>query len=99
MPKPRLDRGSRHRIEAGQTLAPVYLASCPASIAASPGQGGSLLVEYTLSPRQLIENDQALWHAWPAGSVTEPTVDALLTPVIAIRATAQGADGFIEIVE
>ncbi|MEO1752019.1 hypothetical protein [Thiofaba sp. EF100] len=69
------------------------------SIAAIPGQGGSLLVEYTLSPRQLIEQDQALWHAWPAGSVTEPTVDALLTPVVAVRGTAQGADGFIEIVE
>ncbi|MFZ5536737.1 MAG: hypothetical protein ACOZAP_04570 [Pseudomonadota bacterium] len=93
------DRGSRHPIPAGQTLSPVYLARHPVSVAVAPGAGGSVLVEFTLSPRALIETGEALWHAWPAGAVTEASVDVLSAPAVAVRAQATGADGFIEIVE
>ncbi|MEW5972335.1 MAG: hypothetical protein AB1713_01090 [Pseudomonadota bacterium] len=93
------DRGSRHPIPAGQTMPPVYLSRHPVSVAAAPGAGGSVLVEYTLSPRALIEAGEALWLAWPAGAVTAASTDVLFAPAVAVRAKATGADGFIEIVE
>ena len=74
----------------------VPVRTLPVSIAALPGPGGSIRVEYTLSPR---DGGPVTWFPWPAGDVTGPTDDAITSPASALRFTALVAAGFVELCE
>ncbi len=62
----------------------------PMTVAAVPGSGGNLLVEY-----QVVEDGS--WTEWPHGTVTAKTINVLSAPVYALRFTAGVADGVIEL--
>lgn len=73
----------------------------PASIAAVVGGGGSMLIEYTLTPTTFAGwPGTAVWTPWAlgtAGVVTVTTFATLASPIVALRATAATADGAVEI--
>lgn len=46
---------------------------------------GSGKVQYTLSPFADVSDGSANWIDWDMGDVTEPTSDALISPVTALR--------------
>ncbi len=79
--------GSPQTLEAAEFSIPY-----PATIFANPGAGGTLLVEYRISP-------DGTWIAWPAGTVTEDTVYLLNGPVEGLRFTALVADGVVELAQ
>lgn len=62
----------------------------PLTVAAIPGGGGTLTVAYQVSPGNN-------WTDWPDGTVTEKTVSVLAGPVYALRFTATGATGVVEL--
>ena len=64
----------------------------PITLRAKPGSGGTLLVEYRISPT-------GDFVAWPAGTVSAPTVDTLTAPVEALRFTATTANGVVEVAQ
>lgn len=64
----------------------------PCTVAAIPGGGGSLLVEYQIVP-------SGSWTSWPAGTVTAKTIYVLSGPVHALRFTATTVSGTVEITQ
>lgn len=79
--------GSPQTLEAAQ-----YSIPYPLTIHAQPGSGGTLLVEYRISPT-------GDFIAWPDGTVAVDTVYLLNGPVEALRLTALVADGTVEIAQ
>ena len=69
-----------------------YSIPYPLTVRAKPGSGGTLLVEYRITPT-------GDFTAWPAGTVTAATVYVLNGPVEALRLTAGVADGTAEIAQ
>ena len=69
-----------------------YSIPVPATLAAIPGSGGTLLVEYQLAA-------DGAWTAWPAGAAATKTVYVLTGPVYALRFTAAVADGVVEMAQ
>lgn len=59
----------------------------PLTVSAVPGSGGTLAVEYSLTPGAAA-GGTANWIAWPAGTVSAQTVDTLVSAVSALRFTA-----------
>lgn len=55
---------------------------------------GSVLVEYSTTP---TAPTTAVWQAWPAGTVSATTSDALISPVAALRFTATTASATYEV--
>jgi hypothetical protein len=86
-------------ITAGSTTSPIYVwdARGPVTLAALPGGGGTVNVQYTVSTVADIDAATATWHDWPGGAVSADTVDAILVPVTAVRGVAATADGVIEV--
>lgn len=84
-------------VDSGQTSPPLYMPRInrPTSVAIHPSSSGR--VEYTLSPRQAIDNGQALWLTWGEGTVTEGTSSLLAGPVMALRAVAIGGEAQWEV--
>ncbi|HHJ80341.1 MAG TPA: hypothetical protein ENJ65_01760, partial [Candidatus Tenderia electrophaga] len=84
----------RATVLAGVTSDPLYLPPMKpgqqATVGVSPGAGGTAKVEYTLSPRALVDAGDAsvIWRAWPFGDVSSDTDDMLDGPVTALRITA-----------
>jgi hypothetical protein len=70
----------------------------PATVTAVPLGGGSILVEYSTTPRAAGDPGSASWADWPGGTVAVRTTDSLVGPVSAIRATATVADGAVEVI-
>ncbi len=64
----------------------------PLTIRAAPGSGGTMLVEYRISPT-------GDFVAWPAGTVSAATICNLNGPVEALKFTAAVADGVVEIAQ
>ena len=64
----------------------------PVTVAALPGAGGTLLVEY-----QIVEGGS--WTDWPGGAVATKTIYVLTGPVYALRFTAAAQDGTVEITQ
>jgi hypothetical protein len=79
--------GSPQTLEAAEFSIPY-----PATVFANPGSGGTLLVEYRISPA-------GSWIAWPDGTVAVDTVYLLNGPVEALRFTALLADGTVEVAQ
>lgn len=68
-----------------------------ASVAAFPGGGGSLLVEYSLSSEAAVVGGTGRWLPWPSGTVTTGTADTLISQAMALRITATTAAGVVEV--
>jgi hypothetical protein len=68
------------------------------TVTAAPGASGSMLVEYSTTPRAAGDPAAAVWINWPAGSVSSPTSDTLDSPITAVRATATTANGSLEVI-
>ena len=64
----------------------------PCTLAAIPGAGGTLLVEYQIAP-------DGAWIEWPAGAVATATVYLLTGPVYALKFTATTKDGVVELAQ
>lgn len=64
----------------------------PLTIKATPGAGGTLLVEYRITPT-------GAFSAWPSGTVAAATVMKLNGPVEGLRFTAAVADGVCEVAQ
>lgn len=83
------------------TTAPVYLDTqsfpFPLTIVAKPGGGGTLKVEYSLTPNAAGLTTSATWFTWPSGDVAVNTNDYLKSPVSALRFTATTAAGAYEV--
>lgn len=80
-------------VGAPQTLeAAEFSIPWPLTLAAIPGVGGTLLVEYRLTP-------DGTWLSWPAGTVSTTTVYKLDGPVEGLRFTALLADGVAELAQ
>lgn len=62
----------------------------PATIAAIPGAGGTILIEY-----QLVKDGS--WTNWPDGAVAAKTISVLGGPVYALRLTADVSDATVEV--
>ena len=62
------------------------------TVTATPGSGGSMLVEYTTDEEVAIRNNSATWQAWTAGTVGAETSDVCMYPLYA-RVTAYTASG------
>ena len=67
-----------------------WTVNIPMTVAAVPGAGGTLAVEY-----QVVEDGS--WTAWPDGTVSAKTISVLNGPVYALRFTAAVANGVVEI--
>ena len=65
----------------------------PTGVAQSAGR-----IEYTLSPPDRVQNDDATWFWWPKGDVVEPWADVMVGPVTAIRAVCTAGSLTFEIV-
>lgn len=68
------------------------------TVTACPAATGSMLVEYSTTPRAAGNPAAANWMNWPAGSVTANTSDTVDSPITAVRATATTVNGTLEIV-
>lgn len=55
------------------------------SVALFPAPVGTGLVSVTLSSARKVAEGEANWTAWPQGSVSTPTVDAVISPITALR--------------
>lgn len=70
----------------------------PQTITAAPGSGGTLAIEYSTTPWAADNSaTPSTWIAWPSGTVSAATSDSLMSPVIAIKATATTAAGTVEV--
>ena len=79
--------GDPQTLEAAQ-----YSIPYPLTLKATPGAGGTLLVEYRIS-------SVGDFVAWPAGTVSASTIYVLRGPVEALRFTAAVADGTCEVAQ
>lgn len=66
------------------------------TVTATPGSGGSMLVEYTTDGEVAIRNNSATWQAWTAGTVSVVTTDVCMFPLYA-RVTAYTANGVFKL--
>lgn len=62
------------------------------TVSATPGSGGTMLVEYTTNSEIDIRNGSATWQAWTAGTVSSAASDVAMCPLFA-RVTAYTAAG------
>lgn len=62
-----------------------------ASVGVAPGGGGTMRVEFTLSP--LADISAAVWVPWANGDVATNKADTLDGPVTAVRGIATTANG------
>jgi hypothetical protein len=80
---------------------PVYINmqghSVPATVTAAPAGGGSLAIAYSTTPTAASNPGAAVWVNWTAGTVSSATSQTLISPVVAIRATATNATCVVEI--
>lgn len=87
-------------VSGGPTIIQMITIPAPTSIAAIVGGGGTLLIEYTLTPTTTTGwPGTAVWTPWElgtAGVVSVNTFATLASPIVAMRVTATGADGFVE---
>lgn len=60
-----------------------------ATIGVVPGGGGSMTVQYRISPNGPL-------RTWAPGSVTVATDEATISPYLEMHFTATGEDGFAE---
>jgi hypothetical protein len=60
-----------------------------ATIGVAPGSGGSMNVQYRISPNGPLRQ-------WAPGSVTVDTDEATISPYLEMHFTATAADGFAE---
>jgi hypothetical protein len=86
-------------VTAGSTSDPIWLwnISPPITVTAIPGGGGTLNVQYTTSPADVVESGSATWLDWAGGAVAVAASDILLGPVTAIRGVAATADATLEV--
>lgn len=88
-------------VSGGPTIIQMISIPCPTSISAVVGGGGSLLVEYTLTPTNTPGwPGTAVWTPWALGTggvVSSNTFASLVSPIVAMRVTATGADGSVEV--
>lgn len=79
-------------VPVGQGVEPVVFSSrmnIPMTLAAIPGSGGTLLIEY-----QVARGGH--WFEWPDGVVSAPTLAVVDGPLHALRFTAATAEGVVE---
>jgi hypothetical protein len=69
-----------------------YSIPYPLTVHAVPGVGGTILVEYRITPT-------GSFVAWPAGTVAASTISKLNGPVEALRFTAAVADGVVGVAQ
>lgn len=69
----------------------------PLTITAVPQGGGSISVFYSTTPSAAGTPGTATWIAWPSGTVTATTSDALLSPVAGLKFVAATATGTVEV--
>lgn len=69
-----------------------FQGSDPVTVAAVPGSGGTLAVDYQLA-------SGGTWHAWPGGAVSTTTVYLLTGPVYALKFTAATQPGVVELAQ
>lgn len=69
----------------------------PLTVTAIPQGGGSITVSYSTTPNAAGNPGSATWIAWPGGTVTSTTSDALLSPVSALKFVAATAAGTVEL--
>lgn len=70
----------------------------PTSVTAVPGATGSLLVEYSTTPKAAGDPAGSSWADWPSGTVAVRTTHVLEAPVTGLRVTATTANGVLEVV-
>lgn len=89
----------RETVGSGATSDPVIIHGDAerVSVAAFPGGGGTVTIQFTLSPPALVEAGTASWVAWSKGAVSSADADTLAGPVTAVRASAATAAGVFEI--
>jgi hypothetical protein len=74
--------------------APILLyCAFPITVAVVLATGGEGKVQYTLDSVELIDSDDAAWFDWPAGDVTDNTVDVMLGPVTAVKLVCPAGTG------
>jgi len=82
--------------ESGWILAP--RSNYPLTITVYPGAGGSAACQITTSRIEDIVTANEVWQLWGAGFVTAATIDALQSPVVALRLAATGAAATMDVV-
>lgn len=95
-------RTKRVDLAAGETET-VLLDADKATIAVAPGAGGTVLVEFTGSAGEHIAAGDALWNpaqGLAAGGVVSATLlDTIPSALTAVRVTAVGAPGRVEVTQ
>lgn len=62
-----------------------------------PGVGGTMLCEYTTSPRSMVKAGTAKWAPSPSGTVSARSEVVFNAPITAIRFSATTTDGWAEV--
>lgn len=75
----------------------IMISGINATVNAIPGGGGTLLIQYTVSPQSAIDGGTAHWYNWPSGTVSAATQDTLIGAVKALKCTATTANGTVEV--
>lgn len=90
--------GEKVTVTAGNTSAPIPTHGVRTiSLGVTPGEGGSALVEISLSSPEEVAANTARWFPWPKGTVTTASVDAAIGPISAVRCTATTASCTFEL--
>lgn len=69
----------------------------PLTITAIPAGGGTISVYYSTTPNAAGQPGSATWIAWPGGTVSTTTSDALMSPVAGLKFVAATANGTVEV--
>lgn len=69
----------------------------PLTVTATPSGGGTILVEYTNTPKGAGSPGTATWLPWPDGAVAASTSNTLVAPVAGLRFTATTATATVEV--
>lgn len=69
----------------------------PLTITAIPSGGGTISVYYSTTPNAAGQPGSATWIAWPSGSVSNTTSDALMSPVAGLRFSVNTSTGTVEV--
>jgi hypothetical protein len=67
------------------------------TVAVYPGAGGTLTVQYSVSPLASVQGGTALWTNWPHNAASSPRLDFVQGPVTGIRCSALVSEGMWEI--
>jgi hypothetical protein len=95
-------------VTSGNTSAPQFIESVPATITVLPGSGATALVQVSTASEADITahynagawNGTAVdWFDWTPGSVTEDTYDSITSPVVGLRVTATGGSVDAQLVQ